>query len=220
MKKKYIRTVFFDKIKKKWISFYINKKGKIIIDKVTTYLNTIKKYLKNNRYKKINKKDSFGYKTILNEKKLQTKIDRLLYKKKLSDIDKDILRNYGETYNYRNIDIKNKLNIKESYNLDNTLIYFFDCVICKITSSYFKTYNKQFKLFQELFLRKNMNRFKSFLITIEVNGMELQGITRNKFFSSLKSFTKTMNKILDENFVYESYDWIRTRAKIVFRGIR
>ena len=91
------RHGFYDDLNKEWILYHETKGGKIKIDKKTKTKSELQKFIKVKNYKKQDtwietKKTSMDFIDILPKKKIQTKVDRLLEKKKLTAIEKEHLK--------------------------------------------------------------------------------------------------------------------------------
>ncbi len=114
--KKIERQVGYDHLEKKFVTYYVGKRGKIKIENITK---TQRDALKKLKLKKIpyykNKKSDVSSDGIVLKKKVQSKIDRLLKKskiKELTEMDRMYLEHaYGQSY--RREDIEKEL--KELY---------------------------------------------------------------------------------------------------------
>ena len=122
------RTVYFDHTEKLYVSFYINKKGKTVIDKKGKKLTDVVKTGSKKGYSdRLSKEHIHEYDYIIENKKshrfdhiesfsrAQEKLDKILNKKKLTEKDKQFL--HGATDNIffesKIADINKKLGIKD-----------------------------------------------------------------------------------------------------------
>lgn len=173
MKKlKYPRTVFYDIDNKVWTSYYKNDKGKTIIEKTGRKLDDVinREYksghvsrlsaeaLKNNDYSYfiMNKKDRRSD-YIPELVKFHDNIERILRKKKVDEVDREILFRALDSNTMNNLHEKiiKKLEIKKTVHDADTEFIVKNVAIFKYSSTAFYIPKKQHKRMKEILSKYN-----------------------------------------------------------------